>query len=561
MKRRALTKFLILSLLLFSVPLRPAVSGAAPNVKSQAIGKISPILLNSLTAQSSGLINRVIILTDGPPSFLLKTTIYLLGGTILREFNILYGLVALVPLSSLLQLISINGVISITPDRPMTPLMDLSRETVGANQAQQSFGLDGSGIGIAVVDSGINGDHEDLVSVPPGSYYPKSRVVYSQNFVSGESTTRDLYGHGTHVAGIIAGDGSASSGSSSFRTIKGVAPGAKLINLRVLNAQGSGFESDVIAGIERAIQLKSTYNIRIINLSIGTGVDESYNKDPLCKIAKIAWEKDMVVVVAAGNYGNTEYGPYGLITSPGNSPYVITVGATNSYGTAELTDDTITTYSSRGPTLFDHIVKPDLVAPGNRIKSLIASNSTLALDPRFAANHVSPSYYLTDSSNQQVKYFTLSGTSMAAPTVAGAAALILQRYPTINNHTVKLRLMASAKKIFSQRYDLFTVGAGLLDIPAALQNTGIAGSSRSPKAVRTGDGQIQLEFDDDWASQQDWGMGVVWGGNIILSNGVVWGGNVVWDNGVVWGGSSPFNDPGSSIYNEATQSEIAASGD
>src|SRR4030095_28774 len=146
--------------------------------------------------------------------------------------------------------------------------------------------------------------------------------------------------------------------------------------------------SDVIAAIEKAINLKSTYNIRIINLSLGTGVTDSYNKDPLCKAVKLAWDRGLLVVVSAGNYGNTVYGPYGLITSPGNSPYVITVGATNSFGTAELSDDSINTYSPRGPTLFDHVVKPDLVAPGNKVKSLIAKNSYLATNPLFAANLV-----------------------------------------------------------------------------------------------------------------------------------------------------------------------------
>ena len=127
---------------------------------------------------------------------------------------------------------------------------------------------------------------------------------------------------------------------------------------------------------------------------------------------------------------------------------------------------------------------------------------------------------------------------MAAPVVAGAAALMLQRDPSLNNHTVKLRLMASANKLFSQQFDLFTVGAGLLNIPAALTKTATTTSSRSPYAVRTSDGQVQIVVDAGWDAQQDWSMGVVWGGNIVWSNGVVWGGNVVWSNGVVWGGSS-----------------------
>src|SRR5204863_475227 len=123
----------------------------------------------------------------------------------------------------------------------------------------------------------------------------QKRVVYSENFVLNEQTTQDLYGHGTHVAGIAAGDGSASSGSSSYRSMKGIAPRANLINLRALNFQGSGAESDVIAAIERAVKLKSTYNIRIINLSLGAGVSDSYSKDPLCNAVDLAWSRGIVV--------------------------------------------------------------------------------------------------------------------------------------------------------------------------------------------------------------------------------------------------------------------------
>src|SRR5262249_47120861 len=149
---------------------------------------------------------------------------------------------------------------------------------------EQSFGLDGSGISVAIIDSGINDSHEDLQSNRPGNGNGgQSRVIYSQNFVEGESTTKDLFGHGTHVAGIVAGDGTASSGKSSYRSIKGIATRANLVNFRVLNAQGEGSESAAIAAIERAITLKTALNIKVINLSIGTSVLDSYLNDPLCR--------------------------------------------------------------------------------------------------------------------------------------------------------------------------------------------------------------------------------------------------------------------------------------
>ena len=146
-----------------------------------------------------------------------------------------------------------------------------------------------------------------------------------------------------------------------------------LINLRVLDQNGAGTDSEVIAAIQTAIALKSTYNIRVINLSLGRPVWESYTLDPLCQAVEQAWKSGIVVVVAAGNYGRDNLAGtngYGTITAPGNDPYVITVGAMKTMGTAARTDDVIASYSSKGPTLFDQVIKPDLVAPGNLIISL-----------------------------------------------------------------------------------------------------------------------------------------------------------------------------------------------
>src|SRR5262249_23923649 len=153
--------------------------------------------------------------------------------------------------------------------------------------------------------------------------------------------------------------------------------------------------------------------IRVINLSLGAPVLTSYLEDPLCMAADLAWSNGIVVVAAAGNLGNSQYGSYGLILSPGNSPNVLTVGATNSLGTVPLLDDTITSYSSRGPSFIDNVIKPDIVAPGNKIKSVMAANSTLA--NMLPQNRVDPSYYYLNPLGKPYKYLTLSGTSMATP--------------------------------------------------------------------------------------------------------------------------------------------------
>ncbi len=153
-----------------------------------------------------------------------------------------------------------------------------------------------------------------------------------------------------------------------------------LIDLRALDANGAGSDSTVIAAIQQAIALKNTYNIRVINLSLGRGIPVSYTQDPLCQAVEAAWKSGIVVVVAAGNYGRLSmYGSngFGTVTAPGNDPYVLTVGASKSGGSSFASAETAASYSSKGPTTYDHVVKPDIMAPGNGIVSLAAQGATL----------------------------------------------------------------------------------------------------------------------------------------------------------------------------------------
>ena len=236
---------------------------------------------------------------------------------------------------------------------------DYTPMTIGATNNTAAAG---AGIGIAVIDSGIY-PNADLKNPATG----QSRIVYQQSFVPGTSDPNDYYGHGTHVAGSIAGNGSSSAGSRFVHQVIGIAPGANLINLRVLDQNGNGTDSQVIAAIQQAIALQSTWNIRIINLSLGRPVYESYAVDPLCQAVEAAWNAGIVVVVAAGNDGRDNSAGtngYSTIAAPGNDPYVITVGAMKTEETPTPNDDMVASYSSKGPTLIDHIVKPDLVAPG-----------------------------------------------------------------------------------------------------------------------------------------------------------------------------------------------------
>ena len=158
-----------------------------------------------------------------------------------------------------------------------------------------------------------------------------------------------------------------------------MAPGAHLLNLKVLGADGSGKASDVIEAIDWAIANKSQYAIRVLNLSLGMAPTQSYRDDPLCQAVERAARAGLVVVASAGNFGQTEDGRtvLGSVTSPGISPFAITVGALRTQGTADPSDDTVAPWSSRGPTKVDHIVKPDLVAPGSRIVSTAAAGGAL----------------------------------------------------------------------------------------------------------------------------------------------------------------------------------------
>src|SRR5215831_14315799 len=292
-----------------------------------------------------------------------KSALDEIGGTTKAEFPMMNAQLVTVKAGNLGDVASRSDVSYISPNRKVRGALDKVVTAVNADIAFSS-GWDGTGIGVAVLDSGIGGV-DDLKS--DGNVNP-SRVVYNQSFVNGSATAGDPFGHGTHVSGIIAGNAYDSQYGANYPGVyRGIAPEASIINLRVLDNTGAGTDSAVIAALQQAIALKNTYNIRVVNMSLSRGVYESYKLDPLCQAVESAWNAGLVVVVAAGNMG--EYydagtSGYGTIGAPGNDPYVITVGASNTHSTGLQSSQTITSFSSKGPTAFDHFVKPDLVAPG-----------------------------------------------------------------------------------------------------------------------------------------------------------------------------------------------------
>jgi serine protease AprX len=464
------------------------------------------------------------------------------GATIRSQFQSIRAVTMHVPVSMLAVLAANPNVAYITPDRPVSMNTSVDEEFATAVQsdiAASQYALNGTGIGVAVIDSGIAA-HPDL-----NNSNGTSRVVYSQSFVAGDTTTADSFGHGTHVAGLIGGTGNSSGTANGYpATYAGMAPNVNFINLRVLDQNGNGTDSQVIAAIQQAISLKTKYNIRVINMSLGRSVFESYTLDPVDQAVEAAWKAGIVVVVAAGNSGRS--GPangFASIGVPANDPAVITVGATRTLDTNTRVDDTIASYSSKGPTLLDHIVKPDLVAPGNRLVSLRVNGSTL--------DKAYPSFDVTSSSGTS-KYFVLSGTSMATPVVSGAVALMLQKTSSLTPDQVKARLMKTAWKgfgrytsssdtsgnLYSNEYDLFTYGAGYLDIDSALGNTDLAtGIALSPTAVYNSSTRSVSIVNT--SSSAFGGTSVVWGAtSVVWGNSVVWGSNAMTGTSVVWGASS-----------------------
>ncbi|HTU46147.1 MAG TPA: S8 family peptidase [Bryobacteraceae bacterium] len=383
--------------------------------------------------------------------------VHFMGGTDKRKFNRIPAAAFTLPAASLQELAQDPDVVYISLDRKVRSHLDLSAAAINAAVAWSS-NYTGAGIGVAVIDSGINRQIQDLGNANGQTDPLHSRVIYAENFLVAATNpdgnpnparyqTNDGYGHGTHVAGIIAGNGFLSSGPTATTTYKGIAPAANLIDLQVLDANGEGQDSTVIAAIEEAINLKSKYNIRVINLSLGRPVYESFALDPLCKAAEQAWQAGIVVVVAAGNDGRDDSvanGGYGTINAPGNDPYVLTVGAMNAKFTPFAGDDVITTYTSKGPTMVDHIVKPDIVAPGNHISSLLDNNAYLP--KTYPQNVVNPLAYQTIGGGQS--YLILNGTSMATGVVSGAVADLLSANPSLTPDQVKAVLMLSASKQF-----------------------------------------------------------------------------------------------------------------
>ena len=492
----------------------------------QTIGATTAPVVTWASTLDGQLHAKVLIVATSSDATLsaLRLAILAQGGSVHYVYVSVRALAAMVPVSGLNALAARSDVMAITPNRVTTRAGSLLQDTTGSSAVPKIGGgttaVNGSGVGIAVLDSGIDWDHHSMKDAAG-----KSRVAQvvdfvktSQGFASGGwrkgvdmssmassmnklsaslmstaltssgsgflsalaapySTLPDSYGHGTHVASIAAGSGAYQSPDSS-----GVAPGATLFDVRVLNDKGIGNMADVLAGIDWVIQRTRTNNIRVMNLSLAANSTDSFLIDPLARAARSAVAAGIVVVVAGGNAGKNAAGTevYGAIGSPGHEPSVITVGASNPKATAARSDDLMTTFSSRGPTRgrvllpngsrwVDNVLKPDLVAPGNRVLGAVANQKDLLAPVGNLLASLYPelmqSTLVTQVLNQEL--MQLSGTSVSAPAVAGAAALMLQVNPGLTPPLVKAILQYTAQPLAGA--NLLQQGAGQLNIEGAVR--------------------------------------------------------------------------------------------
>lgn len=360
--------------------------------------KISSVLLQSEFTENPEGLCRIIVEMASPYTDRIASYVEANSGAVHREMLIVPSIVVELPYSAIQYMILSPHVKKIWHDTKVRTLLDIAVPAVGGGKSQ-GLGFTGKDVTVAVIDTGIF-PHPDLI-------YPESRIVAWKDWVNEREIPYDDNGHGTHVSGIIAGNGVSSRGRYT-----GMAPEAKLIGLKVLDNEGSGNASDVITALEWCVQNQETYNIRAINLSLGSAAQESAREDPLCRAVSTAWSRGMVVCIAAGNDGPDPQ----TINTPGITPNAITVGSLNDQETVEADDDLISESSSRGPTI-DNTVKPDLLAPGANITSLRAGGG----------------------------YRTLSGTSMATPMVTGAVAQMFQKWPSLKPDQIKNSLKRNAR--------------------------------------------------------------------------------------------------------------------
>lgn len=435
------------------------------------------------------------------------------GGRVETSVPLVGGVVAEVPSDSIP---SLSRLADVVPDRALhvrsaafegEPATAFPYE-VGATDMWGATA--GQGVGVALVDTGV-APVPDLLD----------RVVAVADLTPEHANT-DTYGHGTFMAGLIAGNGTASQGR-----YLGVAPRSHLVSVKVAVSDGSTTLGTVLAGLQLVDHSRARFNIRVLLLALSSDTDVAPARDPLTRALRALWDHGIFVVVPAGNDGPED----GSVDSPGSDPVLMTAGAVDDQGTRSVADDEVAPWSSRGPSQFG-AMKPDVAAPGAHLVSLRAPGSTVDRD--------------NPSARVGEMYFRGSGTSMSSAVTAGAAALVLSAHPSMSPDDLKASLIGGATPLAGALET--AVGAGVVNAANSNEAEGTSGRGRRGRGGpangsgnwkgRIWDGRIWdgRTWDGRIWDGRTWD-GRVWDGRIW--DGRVWDGRVwdgrVWD-GRVWDG-------------------------
>ena len=526
----------------------------APGKPAKAQSKIDSRLEQVLREGGSA---RVIVRAKQAKQSAIKQRLTARGRSTKKDLESIDAFTAEVGAADVGALAADPDVISVSTDAKVTSFEDLAgtpgseADTLTEVLGTDHLDLTGDRIGIAVLDSGLHRAN-DLDGARTDKFW---------DFLEdGKSHAFDDYGHGTHVGGVITGSGKHSPikrwgrNKKELRELalyRGIAPKARVLSFKVLDEFGVGYTSQVIEALEFVSANQEKLKIDIVNLSLGHPILEPADTDPLVLAVEAAVRSGLIVVVSAGNNGrNPETGEVGYagITSPGNAPSAITVGAYDPHGTVSRADDTIPDYSSRGPSWYDGFAKPDIVAPGHAVVSAAAPDGTL-----FRSY---PQRRVFDKDGKP-NYFRLSGTSMATAVTSGAIALMLERHRDafgddvrLSPNVVKALLQFTALPI--DGYDGLTQGTGALNPTGIVEVAGLIDSSAPARSWWLTDAPSRTTVlggvSYSWAQTIVWGNTVVWGNTIAVNQpawavAIMWGTTSLWSTTVVWGNNVVWESP------------------
>ena len=422
--------------------------------------------------------------------------------------------------------VSLDHVVRSTAAAPTTPSAPTAGGPVDAvllsTLGLTSASITGKGVGVAVIDSGLQ----------PSTELPAFAFLDFTNKPVATAAYDD-YGHGTHISGLIRASGTTTNPRAS-NSMVGVAPGVRLISMKVLDSTGQGYTSRVLTALESVLTNRGSLGIDVVNLSLGHPITEPGATDPLVQAVEALSRKGIVIVAAAGNFGRnpvTGVTAYAGITSPGNAASAVTVGALDSNDTVIRSDDGVATYSSRGPTWYDGRIKPDVVAPGHNLVSLAALGSSLYTS--------FPEQRVADAAGA-ARFLRLSGTSMATAVTTGVVALMIEQHRKVSSlpltpNDVKAVLQFTAIPVSGT--DILTQGAGALNPPGALSLVAVLNGKATTDLRSTTVLQPMTTIGSETCI---WNQGVIWGhsvvtGNTVYANEPAWGSLTTWGSAVIWG--------------------------